>query len=57
MKFSTIDFYKEICDSLIRIDERLDSLESRLSNLSTKYQQFIKENLPNIEIKNNQERN
>ena len=57
MKFSTIDFYKEICDSLIEIDERLDSLESRLSNLSTKYQQFIKENLPNIEIKNNQERN
>jgi len=49
MKFSTIDFYKEICDSLIQIDERLDSLESRLTKLSTKYQQFIKENIPNKE--------
>jgi len=49
MKFSTIDFYKEICDSLILIDERLDSLDSRISKISSKYQQFIKENIPNKE--------
>ena len=33
MKFSTIDFYKEICDSLLEIAKRLDSIETDLADL------------------------
>ena len=33
MKFSTIDFYKEICDSFLEIAKRLDSIETDLADL------------------------
>ena len=40
MKFSTIDFYKEICDSFLEISERLDSIECNITELQ-KRNQFI----------------
>ena len=33
MKFSTIDFYKEICDSFLEIAKRLDSIETDLADI------------------------